>query len=307
VRKIVRDLKTFTRGDEEKHGPVDIRRVIESSLHMAAPEMKHRARVERDYGKAPPVMGSESRLGQVFLNLLVNAAQAIPEGRVESNVITVVTSCDLENRVVVEIRDTGIGIPGEIRGRLLEPFFTTKPVGVGTGLGLAIVHSIVQNHGGELEIDSEVGKGTVVRVRLPAAEVVSTIEPEVAKEPASGTRGKFLVIDDEMMVAKSLQRTLSGNHDVEIETYSKDALARFERGERFDLVFCDLMMPEVTGMELYELVQRLDPAQAAKIVFVSGGAYTERGRTFLDSVPNRRLEKPLDPSALEAVVREVIG
>ena len=135
VRNIVRDLRVFARGDEEQSGPVALRRVLDSSINIAWNEIRHRARLVKDYGDTPMVEGNESRLGQVFLNLLVNAAHAIPEGETERNEIRVSTRTDARGHAVVEIRDTGAGIPAEIREQIFDPFFTTKPAGVGTGPG----------------------------------------------------------------------------------------------------------------------------------------------------------------------------
>ena len=133
VRNIVRDLRVFARGDEDQSGPVAIRRVLDSSINIAWNEIRHRARLVKDYGDTPMVEGNESRLGQVFLNLLLNAAHAIPEGETERNEIRVTTRTDASGRAIVEVRDSGMGIPAEIRERIFDPFFTTKTASEGTG------------------------------------------------------------------------------------------------------------------------------------------------------------------------------
>jgi PAS domain S-box-containing protein len=167
VRDIVLDLKTFSRGDEESRGPVDLHAVLDSCANVARGEIRHRARLVKDYGELPQVHANESRLGQLFLNLIVNAAQAIPEADVKSHEIRISTLHEGE-WVVVAVKDSGIGIPPENRARLFDPFFTTKPIGVGTGLGLSICHGIVVGMGGRIEVESEVGQGTTFRVFLPA-------------------------------------------------------------------------------------------------------------------------------------------
>jgi len=169
VRQIVRDLKILARGDEERFGPVDVRGVLESSISMVANQIRMKATLVRELGEVPMVEASESRLGQVFLNLLVNAAQAIPEGDVAKNEIRVRTRTDDNGRAVVTVSDTGAGIPAEVMNRIFDPFFTTKAVGVGTGLGLFICHGIVKALGGEIAVDSVPGQGTAFRVILPAA------------------------------------------------------------------------------------------------------------------------------------------
>ncbi len=167
VKHVVRDLKTFSRGDEERRGRVDPRQVIESSLDMAFNEIKYRARVVKEYGPCPLVLANEARLGQVVLNLVVNAAHAIAEGHVDENEIRVATRTDERGRAVLEVRDTGSGIARELLGRIFDPFFTTKPTGLGTGLGLAICRNIVTALGGEILVESEVGAGSTFTLRLP--------------------------------------------------------------------------------------------------------------------------------------------
>ncbi|MCA9675797.1 MAG: PAS domain S-box protein, partial [Myxococcales bacterium] len=170
IRDIVRDLRVFSRAEDEERGPVELREVLESTLRMARNEIRHRARLHTDYQPVPPVIATESRLGQVFLNLVINAAQALPEGHADAHEIRVATRLDDDGRVVVEIADTGSGMTAETIDRMFTPFFTTKPAGQGTGLGLAICQRIVTGLGGEITVTSEVGKGSVFRVHLPAAE-----------------------------------------------------------------------------------------------------------------------------------------
>jgi PAS domain S-box-containing protein len=305
VRVIVRDLRTFSRGDEERQGPVDVQRALDSAIAMAWNEIRHRARLVKDYVPVPLVNGNEARLGQVFLNLLLNAAHAIPEGAAEHNEIRVATDVDAIGRVSVEVRDTGCGIPEEHRDRLFDPFFTTRRVGEGTGLGLSICHGIVHQLGGEIDVHSEVGKGSSFRVLLPvgwSAPVEWPGRPPSA--PAGTLRARVLVVDDEQLVLSSVRRLLASEHDVETVAEPRLALGRLLAGERFDVVLCDLMMPELTGMDLHAELARAAPEQAARIVFLTGGAFTPRARTFLDQVPNQRIEKPFDGENLRALVRD---
>jgi PAS domain S-box-containing protein len=169
VREIVRDLKSFSRQGDEQREPVDVHAVLDSCVNLAWSEIRHRARLVKSYGQVPPVLGNASRLGQVFLNLLVNAAQAIPEGSaLEAQEIHLSTWHE-ERWVGVAVRDTGVGIPPENRARLFSAFFTTKPEGVGTGLGLSICQGIVVALGGRITVESEPGKGSTFRVLLPVA------------------------------------------------------------------------------------------------------------------------------------------
>ena len=309
MRHIVRDLKVFSRStDEEQRVPVDVKRVIESSLRMAWTEIRHRARLVKEYGEnVPLVEANEARLGQAVLNLIVNAAQAIKEGNVEQNVIRVVTGVDQPSgRVVIEVRDSGSGIPPETLSRIFDAFFTTKPVGIGTGLGLSICHRIITSLGGEIQVKSEVDKGTTFRVLLPPTfdEAVPSPPPQPATEAPSSRRGKVLIIDDEAVIARALARSLDREHDVTVELNAGRAWQRFVAGERFDVIFCDLMMPQMTGMDLHADLLRLYPDQASQMVFLTGGAFTQRARLFLDEVPNQRIEKPFDTQHIRAVVND---
>ena len=310
VKSIVRDLKMFSRAEEDRRGPVDIHQVIDSSLRMAWNEIRHRARVVKDYGEVPPVLANESRLGQVFLNLIVNAAQAISEGHADANEIRLTTRArrgpgpDGE-RVLVQLSDTGAGISPAIRHKLFDPFFTTKPAGVGTGLGLAICQRIITSMGGEITVASEVGTGTTFSIVLPVAE---TRERTPTRPPAlagdGSRRGRILVVDDERVVATTVRRVLEGDHEVEVLTSAQEALRRIGEGERFDIILCDLMMPIMTGVELHHELIRTAPDQAACMVFLTAGAFTPRARAFLDEVPNPRLDKPFEVSTLRNLVRQ---
>lgn len=309
VREIVGDLRIFSRHDELGGSDrADVREALESSLRMAFNEIRHRAHVHRDYNDAPRVTGSEGRLGQVFLNLIVNAAQAIPEGNTDANTITVATRTSDAGWAVVEVSDTGAGIRPEDIPNLFTPFFTTKPPGIGTGLGLPICQRIVQQMGGEIDVESELGKGTTVRVRLPPAQAAKESPPvQVAAEslaPISQRRGRVLVIDDEPMLASAIRRVLINHHDVETTTRAVDALEKLRLGATFDVIFTDLMMPQVTGMELYACICEEFPDHGPRVVFLTGGAFTQAAREFLAAVPNRTLEKPIDRDSLLALVSE---
>ena len=302
IRAIVRDVKLFSRPQDEERGAVDVKTVIESSIRMAWNEIRHRAVLVRDYGDVPPVDSNEARLGQVVLNLLVNAAQSVPEGRANRNEIRVVTRRAASGRVVIEVRDTGTGIPKELLTRIFDPFFTTKPVGVGTGLGLSLCHRMVTDLGGEIEVESVVDEGTVFRVTLPVARS----EPQRAASPAPveavAHRARVLVVDDELAIGRALSRSLGRHHEVVFLTSSREALTRITAGERFDVIFSDLMMPDVTGMDLYEELLRIAPDQAKRMVFVTGGAFTERACEFLDAVPNARVDKPFVVANILAII-----
>lgn len=308
VRHIVRDLKTFSRAEDDQSGAVDVTQVLESSARMAWNEIRHRARVVKDYREVPRVRANESRLGQVFLNLVVNAAQAIPEGHADRNEIRLTCRAGDSGRVVVEIADTGAGMSPRVLSRLFTPFFTTKPPGVGTGLGLTICHRLISEIGGEITVDSAVGAGTVFRVILPVmtGEDRSAAPPQASGVAAPSRRGRILVIDDEKMIGTAIVRLLGGDHDIVNTTSAIEGLEHLAAAERFDVILCDLMMPVMTGMDFYERLSEVAPDQLDSVVFLTGGAFTPAARAFLDRVPNARLEKPFDFETLRALVNECV-
>ncbi|MBI5068282.1 MAG: PAS domain S-box protein [Deltaproteobacteria bacterium] len=170
ARDIVRDLRTFSQPGEDRTEPVDVRHAVTTALALAAGELKHRGRLLTRFDEVPRVMAAERRLGQVFLNLVVNAAQALDPRRSAQNEVRVEVTRAGDGRVVVEVSDNGCGMSSQVQARLFEPFFTTRPIGAGTGLGLSVCHGIVKALGGEIEVESQEGRGSVFRVLLPALE-----------------------------------------------------------------------------------------------------------------------------------------
>ncbi|HMI94555.1 MAG TPA: response regulator [Polyangiales bacterium] len=304
IALIVRDLRIFARHENTATTSlaVDIKRLLDSTTRMAWNEIRHRAQIVREYDDLPLVRGSESRLGQVFLNLIVNAAQAIVEGDAEANRIRIAARRGSEGTVVVEIADTGGGIPEDVLQHLFTPFFTTKPAGVGTGLGLAICQRIVNESGGKIWVESTVGRGTTFFVQLLAAAADAPVRSASLPPPGPAKRrAKILVVDDEQMIVTLVRRTLS-EHDVIGTTHPREALERLCGGERFDVIFCDLLMPQITGMEIYAELEQHRPECLERLVFMTGGAFTPAATTFLQNVRNDRVEKPFNAAKLKSLV-----
>lgn len=308
IRYVVRDLKMFSRSPDEAApgAAVNVERVIDSALRMATNETRHRAKVELAYAHVAPAAANEARLGQVFLNLIVNAAQALPAGNVEGNTIRISTYDASSDRVVVKISDTGPGIPPEIQKRIFAPFFTTKPAGIGTGLGLSICRRIVASMGGDIWFDSEVGRGTSFFVSLPVAKTAPQNEQRTTPTVTARRRGRILVIDDDDLVGEATAKILAGDHDVVTMTSAGPALRALASGERYDMILCDLMMPQLTGMDFYTRLSELDPVAARSVVFMTAGAFTAQASAFLASTPNRSIEKPFPLGQLRALANELV-
>ncbi len=303
IQAVVRDLSTFSHLDDERSGAIDLRQLLESSLRMAKNHWRHRARIVRDYGAVPPVFGTESRLGQVFLNLIVNAAQACPDGRAQEHEIRLRTRLE-DDRVVVEVEDTGEGIPAEMLDRIFEPFVTTRSPGIGTGLGLYICRNILEMVGGTISVTSVRGQGSCFRVSLPKApERPSTPASQQRSEPPASPRAlRVLVVDDEPSILRVLSQILS-EHQVTTAGSGRQALEALAT-QSFDLVLCDLVMPELTGVDVYEYIcsEGLD----VDLVVMTGGAFTESTRQFLESTELPLVRKPFTGKDIERVVAECV-
>ncbi len=304
IREIVRDIKIFSRPETQAFGPTDSHRVIDSSLRLAWNHVFHSARLTKDYGEVPFVHASEARLGQVILNLVINAAQALPEGHSSEHEIRVVTRPDGDAGVRVEVHDTGPGIPPELRERIFEPFFTTKPQGVGTGLGLSICRRLVTEMGGSMGVEAGPERGSVFWIRLNAAAGRAAEERRTdVRHLARGQR--VLVIDDEAAVAQALKRALGEWYEVTALERAREAMALLSAGQRFDAILCDLMMPEMSGPQFHENLVRLDPDQARRVTFMTGGAFTEEARRFLDTVRPPFIEKPIHTERLVSLLERL--
>ena len=303
VRRIVGDLRALAIGEETDIGEVTLDTIIDSTLRMASNQLHHRATVVREYAGAPPVVANPSQLGQVLLNLVLNAAHALPEGRAAENTITV-SARGAGDEVHIAVEDTGCGIAPEVLPRIFDPFFTTRKVGDGMGMGLAICHHLVKSFGGSIDIASQVGKGTRVRIVLRRAQGtgVHAADPRAARAKTKARR--ILMVDDEPMVLDLLGRVLKGNELVRAEN-GREALDRIAENPDFDIIFCDLMMPELTGMDVYMRLRAEHPGAEERIVFISGGTFTKEMRAFIDSVPNPKLDKPFDTRAVRQIVSDM--
>ncbi len=309
IRKIVRDLKTFSRVEEDRLVPVSLHDIIEGALNMAFNEIKYRARIIKDYGRIPVIRANDGRLAQVFLNLLVNAAHAIDEGAVDQNEIRIKTSTRDKN-AVIEISDTGCGIKQDDLENIFEPFFSTKEIGVGSGLGLSICQNIIVGIGGSIDIESTVGEGSTFTVEIPARQGVPAQDSTEADDPVNfdepAVRGRVLIVEDEPHILGILTRVLGDDHEIIQASSGSEAQRIIGEGEIPDVIVCDLMMPQITGMDLYGWILSLNPSLASKMIFITGGAFTPKAKKFINEVDNLHLEKPIDLKNLRKVIREQV-
>lgn len=306
MQRIVADLRLFSRDGGEDLAPLDARSSLTAAVELARTQVEQRAVLELSLSPVPLVLASDGKLGQVFLNLLINATQAIAEGDANGQRIRVSTGIDERGWAVVEIADTGRGIPPEEVNEIFDPFFTTKREGM--GLGLSICQRIISGYGGTIKVESEVGKGTKFRVLLPphTAELLPDRPAAQTSEPLVLLRLRLLVIDDEPALLRTFAISLGDEHSLVMVDGCEAALRVLGRDGRFDGILCDLMMPRGDGMTFYEQLGHVRPALQAKVVFMTGGAFTARARSFLDSIPNRTLTKPFTHQALRSVLAELV-
>ncbi|MDP1922957.1 MAG: ATP-binding protein [Myxococcales bacterium] len=277
--------------------PIDFTALIDETRRLTAPEVMNVARLIVDVQPTPPVQGVASRLGQVLINLVANAAHAISGPR-EQNEIRI-TVRPVAGGVRVEVKDTGSGIAPDVLPHIFDPLFTTRDEAGGAGLGLSLSRQIVAEHGGALTVETVVGKGSTFFVELPVVE--TTAEPVAAGAQASlpKTRARVLLIDDDVVVSRSLARLLARTCDVTVSHDGQQGLDRLDaEGPGFDAILCDVSMPIVDGLEFHRRLSERSPEQASAVIFVSGGATNPAAEHALATLPNVCVQKPFEIAAL---------
>ncbi len=302
VQHVTDALRTFARVEAAPPTSIDLRAVVAAVVRIAGHEIEHRARLHCDLEPAPTVLGQEPALRHLVLHLILNAAQSIEGMAADQAVVTVAVFAE-DGKAVLEVSDNGNGIaPGDLE-KIFEPFFTTRPPGQGLGLGLSVCRDLVARMDGQITAHSERGKGTQMRVVLPAATHVTVADP-AERRPTIGARRRILIIDDDRPVAAAVALELE-DHDVMVASSGREALEILRRDPGFDVILCDLMMPELSGADVYDWLKRVEPALVERFVFMTGGAFTTRAREFLASVRNPRLDKPFDPAQLRGVIDRI--
>lgn len=300
IRAVVDNLRSFTRVDHVQ-GELDLNEVIRAACQLAQPAFRGVARLVLELGELPKLTGDRTRLGQMITNLVINAAQAIGNGGADHEIA--ISTSHHADHVLLAIEDTGPGIPAELHERVFEPYFTTKPFDVGTGLGLALVREIATAHGGDVVIGASTRPGARVEVRIPVRAGVTAApgpQPDAATRPAR--RARLLLIDDEPMLLRSLSQALADDHETVSAQGGEEGLAVLARDRDFDLVLCDLQMPTIDGVAVYDAITKTAPELLERFAFMSGGVVTARARQFVDRVHPFVMEKPIKIDALLALV-----
>ncbi|MEE9218712.1 MAG: ATP-binding protein [Acidobacteriota bacterium] len=317
-KKIVQNLLAFARKQKAERLPINVNNAIERTLALRAYPMKlDNIEIVTDLQTGlPRVLGDFNQLQQVFLNMIINAHQAMIETKRPGRLV--VRTQEYEGHVQIEIKDNGSGIPAAVKEHIFDPFFTTKEVGSGTGLGLSICYGIVQEHGGRILVDSEEGKGSRFIVEVPVlVEEGNDAGPsqERAPEPAARRVGteredddrqvlQVLIVDDEISVLEILHQALEQEGFlIEHACNGDEALEKIIK-RKPDLIISDLRMPGMSGVELYSRVKAMDPILASRMVFVTGDTVSSETQEFLEQSGNACIEKPFDLDEVNSLLRE---
>ena len=316
---IARNLLLMAREEKPERKPVSLNDIVKQTLALRDYELRvSNVRLELDLDPGlPTVLADARQMQQMLLNLLINAEQAIEKGRGRGAIrVRTASPRHVQPRAVcLEVQDNGAGIPREILPRIFDPFFTTKSAGTGTGLGLSIVYSIVQEHGGEVRVETEPPQGATFVVELPAAPTREESTRELPSEPTAAPaipreqpaiRRRVLVVEDEPTVASLVADVLrEEGHDVETILDSVAALERLTRQE-FDLVICDLKMPKLDGRSLYEEAVRRGRMGRNGVLFITGDTLRPRTLDFVHRDRLPYLAKPFLVEELTRMVRQVL-
>ncbi|AUX48286.1 transcriptional regulator [Sorangium cellulosum] len=308
MRDIVTDLNLFSSSSERKPERVDLVDVIELALRMTGPQLSQLCRIERRYGEMPPLVGYPGKLSQVFVNLFINAAQAMPNRPRDENMVRVTTRFDAGVHHV-EVEDNARGMTPEVVERIFDPFFTTKEESARPGIGLWVSRNIVEEQHGTMTVSSKPGIGTVFTIRLTGLDPADlpALRPP-PEPPRSSSRGTILFVDDEPMLLNAFARAFEERHEVLVAKSGHEALDILRaRAGRIDAIVCDLLMPQMSGMALYDEIGERFPQLQPKMAFMSGGAFTQAARAFVERVDNAKIAKPISLDDLERVIADLLS
>jgi len=300
IQSIAKELRWFSRLERDGMERLSLHDVAQAANKMVAGQIKPRARIEIDVDPSLTLWAESAKLTQVLVNLLLNAAQAMSDKREDLGIIRVSATAEGEN-VSLAVEDDGPGVPRNLRDRIFEPFFTTKDRELGTGLGLALCADIVRKHGGLLTVhDSDLGGARFVACLPVSPRLQNTGDRRRTSGPA-----RVLVIDDDAPLLRAMRRSLGSHHEVVVAGGGEEALRLLDGDRKFDVVFCDLVMPDVDGVGVYETLRLRAPELLPRLVFWTGGTFNDRLRTFVSSISNVCLGKPVSEQALLEIITQV--
>jgi len=307
MRDIVTDLNVFSSSNERRPERMELVDVIELALRMTGPQLSQLCRIERSYGDMPPLVGYPGKLSQVFVNLFINAAQAMPPRPRDENVVRVTARFEA-GVYEVEVQDNGSGILPDVLEHIFDPFFTTKEEHARAGIGLWVSRKILEEQRGSMQVASTRGAGTRFTIRLTGLDPTALPhEPQAAETPPPPRRATILFVDDEPMLLSAFARAFDDQHEVLIADSGQAALDLLQqRGGQVDAIVCDLLMPQMSGMDLYDAVGELYPGLRPRMAFMSGGAFTARAREFIERVDNPKIAKPIALGDLERAIADLL-
>lgn len=299
IRGTVADLAELARVDTGDPVPADVQAILETAITMTHAHIKHHATVVRDFGEVPWVLARRARLSETFLHVLLHAVRRVGGDPGHPHRIHVSTRpSDDRSRVIVEIGDTSQELRESNLDAIFEPFAT--PATTGEGLGLSVARRVVTDHGGEIGARRNADGGLTIRIELFAAADHEAIEAPAAVLAVKEGRRRVLVVDDEPGIRRAITRLLD-DHDVDTASSGVDAM-KLVASARYDVIFCDMMMPVMDGMSFYEELAKTHAGMEKKVVFITAGAYTARTASFLERVPNPTVPKPFSRDLLRGIV-----
>lgn len=314
AQRIVENLLAFARQKEPQRSLLDINKILERTLELRRHQLTvDNVQVIKELARDLPwTLADGYQLQQVFLNIINNAHQALVEAH-GGGTLTVRTELHsprdgTKDVIKITFADDGPGIPMKIMDRIFDPFFTTKDVGLGTGLGLSISFGIIQEHGGRIWAESEMGQGATFLVELPVKRwIPEMIETPLEKHREATTSRRILVVNDEETVTKLIVRALTQQgHEVDAVMNPEAALEKLANND-YDLIVTDIKMPRSNGEQLYEQIAELDPRLAQRIIFMTGDVISASTRQFLQETKNRHVTKPLQLEELQRLVEESVA
>ena len=295
IEAIVGDLAALSPARADAIEDVATDRALQHAVTLASNELRHRAEISIETTAAPAVRIARTKLTQAMVNLLIHLARELEQTASPRMIVRTRTAPD--GRSLVELVASSVVFGSEAKSRMFEPFFSSRVDGFGGGLGLYYSHSVVTGAGGTIEVDSDPERGTTIRIAFPPAKPVAAAVPQVQ---AGQQRVRVLVIDDEAAVGRAIKRVLA-HCEVEVSTSGADGISRYE-DLRPDLVLCDLMMPELSGPVVYEMLRARFPDIDQRIVFMTGGVFTTKTQTFVDTTTLPVLKKPVALTQLRELV-----